>query len=77
MPLENLFSRAQRIGIEISNATTDEEIEKRLTDLKEELRTIHNQRQGKRDEELLSAANVAEDTKQSDKATTLRKLREI
>ena len=44
LPITNLISRAQRIGIEISNETTNKEIDKRLTDLKEELRTIHSQR---------------------------------
>ena len=77
LPLTNLFSRAQQIGIELSNETTNDEINKRLTELKGELRTIHSQRQSKRDDELLLAANVAEDTKQSNKATTLRKLRDI
>ena len=74
LSMNKLFSRATQIGIEMSDATPNDKIEKNLTRLKDKLQSIHRSRQSKRDKELLSAANVAEDTKQLDKASTLWKL---
>lgn len=69
-----ITKRAQQIGIEIKEATMEEEAAAEIKRLKEEVRDIYSQNEARRDEELLESANIAEDIGEKKKAKRLRQL---
>ncbi|OEU15138.1 hypothetical protein FRACYDRAFT_239817 [Fragilariopsis cylindrus CCMP1102] len=72
-----LIKRAINMGIQINENMQLEEIEKRITDIREKATKIHREAAKRRDEMLLELANMAEDVEDSKKANAIRQLRLI
>ena len=69
--MDAIINRAKQLGIEMDEHSTGEQALARINELRKEVRDIYKQNETRRDEELLEAANVAEDIGEKKKAKRL------
>ena len=72
-----IVTRAGQLGIKMDESTTEEQASLKIKELRKEVREIYKQNETRRDEELLEAANIADNIGKKQKAKRLRQLRHV